>query len=172
MSLIIFRAHGLLRSLPRGFTTHRSPLAPVACHFPRVSPLRAMSEESKAKAAAGGPVAGEKTIFMKIIDKEIPTTLIHEDDRCVAFDDISPQAPVHFLVIPKKPITMIDTAEPEDEGVLGHLLLVAKKVALEQKGLDKGYRLVINNGVEGCQSVYHLHVHCIGGKQLSWPPGC
>ncbi|TRY76496.1 hypothetical protein TCAL_00076 [Tigriopus californicus] len=77
-----------------------------------------MSEESKAKAAAGGPVAGEKTIFMKIIDKEIPTTLIHEDDRCVAFDDISPQAPVHFLVIPKKPITMIDTAEPEDEGVI------------------------------------------------------
>lgn len=76
-----------------------------------------MSEESKAKAAAGGPTAGEKTIFMKIIDKEIPTKLIHEDDRCVAFDDISPQAPVHFLVIPKKPISMIDTAEPEDEGV-------------------------------------------------------
>ena len=102
---------------------------------------------------------------------QIPADIIYEDETSLAFNDIAPQAPVHFLVIPKKPITMIEKAEDCDEQVLGHCILVAKKVAKE-RGLDKGYRLVINNGVEGCQSVYHIHIHVLGGKQLSWPPGC
>ncbi|XP_068232527.1 adenosine 5'-monophosphoramidase HINT1-like [Palaemon carinicauda] len=125
-----------------------------------------MSEVEKAQTAA----PGGDTIFGKIIRGEIPTKFIHEDDQCVAFSDISPQAPVHFLVIPRKPIDMIENAGDEDEQLLGHLLLVARKVAKEQ-GLDKGYRLVVNNGQEGAQSVYHLHIHVMGGRQMKWPPG-
>ncbi|XP_064106508.1 adenosine 5'-monophosphoramidase HINT1-like [Macrobrachium nipponense] len=125
-----------------------------------------MSEVEKAQTAA----PGGDTIFGKIIRGEIPTKFIHEDDQCVAFNDISPQAPVHFLVIPRKPIDMIENAGDEDEKLLGHLLLVARKVAKEQ-GLTKGYRLVVNNGQEGAQSVYHLHIHVMGGRQMRWPPG-
>ena len=106
----------------------------------------------------------------KISFLQIPADIIYEDETSLAFNDIAPQAPVHFLVIPKKPITMIEKAEDCDEQVLGHCLLVAKKVAKE-RGMEKGYRLVINNGVEGCQSVYHVHIHVLGGKQLGWPPG-
>ena len=130
-----------------------------------------MSEEDKAKAAEGNETSKGNTIFQKIIDKEIPAEIIYEDDSVLSFKDVSPQAPVHFLVIPKKPITMIEKAEDADEQLLGHCMLVARKVAKE-RGLDKGYRLVLNNGVEGCQSVYHIHIHVLGGKQLSWPPGC
>jgi len=133
---------------------------------------RTMSSEVEKAKGASMPGAGEKTIFQKILDKEIPCKFIHEDDMCVAFDDVAPQAPVHFLVIPKKPIAMVEKASEEDEKTLGHLMVVASKVAKEQKNLENGFRLVVNNGKEGCQSVYHLHVHCIGGKQLSWPPGC
>ena len=129
-----------------------------------------MSEEEKAKAAGGNEASKGTTIFQKIIDKEIPAEIIYEDDSVLSFKDVSPQAPVHFLVIPKKPITMIENAEDADENLLGHLLLVGRKVAKEQ-GLEKGYRMVINNGVEGCQSVYHLHLHVLGGRQLKWPPG-
>ena len=129
-----------------------------------------MSEEDKAKAAEGNETSKGNTIFQKIIDKEIPAEIIYEDDSVLSFKDVSPQAPVHFLVIPKKPITMIENAEDADENLLGHLLLVGRKVAKEQ-GLEKGYRMVINNGVEGCQSVYHLHLHVLGGRQLKWPPG-
>ena len=130
-----------------------------------------MSDEvEKAKAAAPGS-GGDRTLFEKIIAREIPADIIYEDDTALAFNDIAPQAPVHFLVIPKKPITMIEKAEDADEELLGHCMLVARKVAKE-RGLDKGYRLVLNNGVEGCQSVYHIHIHVLGGKQLSWPPGC
>ncbi|XP_023347373.1 histidine triad nucleotide-binding protein 2, mitochondrial [Eurytemora carolleeae] len=125
-----------------------------------------MSEEA---AAQGGRPQGP-TIFSKLLDGTIPCKFIHEDDKAVAFMDVNPQAPVHFLVIPRKPIAMLEEAAEEDGEVLGHLMLVARKVAKEQ-GLDKGYRLVINNGVEGCQSVYHLHVHVLGGRQLTWPPG-
>jgi len=130
------------------------------------------SEEEKAKAAAasGGAASGEKTIFGKILAGEIPCSFIHEDDRCVAFKDVNPQAPVHCLVIPRKPIATLDAAEEGDEGLLGHLLLVAKKVAKEQ-GLANGYRIVINNGADGAQSVYHIHIHVLGGRQMSWPPG-
>ena len=129
-----------------------------------------MSEEEKAKAASGSQRSQEKTIFQKIIDKEIPADIIYEDDVVLSFKDVMPQAPVHFLVIPKKPITMIEHAEDADASILGHLLLVGRKVAKEQ-GLENGYRMVINNGVEGCQSVYHLHLHILGGRQLKWPPG-
>ncbi|KAI1285922.1 Histidine triad nucleotide-binding protein 1 [Halotydeus destructor] len=111
------------------------------------------------------------TIFGKILRGEIPTKFIYEDDQCVAFDDISPTAPVHFLVIPRKTISQLSKAEDNDEQLLGHLMVVARKVAKEVKGLDDGFRLVINDGRQGCQSVYHLHLHVIGGRQLGWPPG-
>ncbi|XP_075549325.1 histidine triad nucleotide binding protein 1 [Dermacentor variabilis] len=110
------------------------------------------------------------TIFGKIIRGEIPTDFIYEDDQCVAFHDINPQAPVHFLVIPKKAISQLSKATEEDKDILGHILYVAQRVAKEQK-LDKGFRIVINDGPQGCQSVYHVHIHVLGGRQLGWPPG-
>jgi len=111
------------------------------------------------------------TIFAKILEGKIPSSRVYEDERAYAFNDIAPQAPVHVLVIPKKPIGGITDATEEDEGILGHLLFVAAKVA-ETLGIkDSGYRLVINEGVHGQQSVRWLHVHVIGGKQLKWPPG-
>ena len=125
-----------------------------------------MSEVEKAQGAS----PGGDTIFGKMLKGEIPCKFIYEDDKCVAFDDISPQAPVHFLVIPRKPIAMLSNAEDGDENLLGHLMLVANKVAKE-KGLENGFRLVINNGKDGAQSVYHLHLHILGGRQMSWPPG-
>lgn len=113
----------------------------------------------------------EKTLFEKICAKEIPATIVYEDDRCVAFRDISPQAPVHILVVPRKPITRVGLAGAEDEAVLGHLLLTAAKVARGEGVADTGYRLVINNGPDGGEAVPHLHVHLLGGRQLQWPPG-
>lgn len=110
------------------------------------------------------------SIFAKIIRREIPSEFLHEDDQCVAIKDINPQAPVHFLVIPKKPIPQLSQAEDSDEQLLGHLLVVAKKVAAEQN-LAKGFRVVINDGKEGGQEVYHLHIHVLGGRQMKWPPG-
>merc|ERR1712002_1037963 len=133
------------------------------------SVLRMSDEVKKAQEAAAAPKKGT-TIFQKIIDKEIPAKIAFEDDDVLAFDDVSPQAPVHFLVIPKKPIDMIENAEDEDQAVLGKLMLVGKQVAKE-KGLTKGYRMVVNNGEQGCQSVFHLHLHVLGGRQLNWPPG-
>ncbi len=113
----------------------------------------------------------EKTLFEKICDKEIPATIVYEDDLCVAFRDIAPQAPVHILVIPRKAITRVGLAGEEDEAVLGHLLLTAAKVARGEGIADTGYRLVINNGRNGGEAVPHLHVHLLGGRQLQWPPG-
>ncbi len=110
------------------------------------------------------------TIFGKIIRREIPADIVYEDDLCLAFRDITPQAPVHILVIPKKPIPQIELAESGDHALLGHLLLIVKKVAA-QVGLTNGYRVVINNGNDGGQTVNHLHLHLLGGRQLSWPPG-
>uniref|UniRef100_G3MN03 HIT domain-containing protein n=2 Tax=Amblyomma TaxID=6942 RepID=G3MN03_AMBMU len=110
------------------------------------------------------------TIFGKIIRGEIPTKFIYEDDKCVAFHDINPQAPVHFLVIPKKAISQLSKAEEADKDILGHIMYVAQHVAKEQK-LDKGFRVVINDGPQGCQSVYHIHLHVLGGRQMNWPPG-
>ncbi|XP_030753026.1 histidine triad nucleotide-binding protein 2, mitochondrial-like isoform X2 [Sitophilus oryzae] len=110
-----------------------------------------------------------ETIFDKILAKQIPADIIYEDEQCLAFNDVAPQAPVHFLVIPKKRIPMIEKCEENHKELLGHLLLTAKDLAA--KRLPKGYRIVINNGKEGSQSVYHLHIHVLGGRQMKWPPG-
>ncbi|MEO7097724.1 MAG: histidine triad nucleotide-binding protein [Luteolibacter sp.] len=113
----------------------------------------------------------EKTLFEKICDKEIPATIIYEDERCVAFRDISPKAPLHILVIPRKAIPRVALATDADEALLGHLLLTAAKVARSEGITDSGYRLVINNGKDGGEAVPHLHVHLLGGRQMEWPPG-
>ncbi|NQX01629.1 histidine triad nucleotide-binding protein [bacterium] len=113
----------------------------------------------------------EKTLFEKICAKEIPATILFEDERCVAFRDISPQAPLHVLVIPRKPIPRVGLAENDDAALLGHLLLIAAQVARSEGVADDGYRLVINNGPHGGEAVPHLHVHLLGGRQLQWPPG-
>ncbi|XP_062596766.1 uncharacterized HIT-like protein Synpcc7942_1390 [Saccostrea cucullata] len=122
------------------------------------------------KKAQGSKRTGEPTIFSKIVDKSIPADIIYEDELCLAFQDVSPQAPVHFLVIPKSPIPGISDVHIQDKELLGHLLLTAKKVA-EQENLSNGYRLVINDGPDGAQSVHHLHIHVMGGRQMNWPPG-
>jgi histidine triad (HIT) family protein len=111
-----------------------------------------------------------ETIFSKIIRREIPADIVYEDDLALAFRDVHPQAPVHILVIPKKPIAKLADAESQDQALLGHLLLTAKRVA-EEAGLKNGYRVVINTGADGGQTVYHLHLHILGGRQLDWPPG-
>ncbi|MEQ2235234.1 Histidine triad nucleotide-binding protein 1 [Ilyodon furcidens] len=126
-----------------------------------------MADET-AKAQAAQP--GGDTIFGKIVRKEIPVNLIYEDDQCVAFPDIAPQAPTHILVVPKKPIVQLSQAEESDAALLGHMLIVAKKLA-EEAGLSKGYRIIINDGPDGGQSVYHIHVHVLGGRTMGWPPG-
>jgi len=110
-----------------------------------------------------------ETIFSKIIKREIPATIIYEDDLAIAFRDVNPQAPVHFLVIPKQPIVKLSDATIEDQSLLGHLLLVANKVAV-QEGLED-FRLVTNNGAAAGQSVFHLHIHVLGGRSFDWPPG-
>jgi histidine triad (HIT) family protein len=111
-----------------------------------------------------------KTIFKRIIDKEIPAKIVHEDEQCLAFHDNNPQAPTHVLVIPKKEIASLAQLAAEDRALLGHLLLVVQKLAGDLQ-LDNGYRVVINCGPDGGQSVDHLHLHLLGGRQLSWPPG-
>ncbi|MBM3858591.1 MAG: histidine triad nucleotide-binding protein [Verrucomicrobia bacterium] len=111
------------------------------------------------------------TIFAKIIAKQIPATIVYEDEQALAFRDIGPKAPVHILVIPKKEIARIADATAADEALLGRLLTVANEVA-RNEGIDKsGYRLVINNGKDAGESVPHLHVHLLGGRALTWPPG-
>ena len=110
------------------------------------------------------------TLFEKIISREIPSDIVYEDDTCIAIRDIDPQAPVHVLIIPKKLIPRIAFAQEEDQSILGHLLLVAQKTA-KAEGLDDGLRIVINNGSDGGETVPHLHVHLLGGRKLSWPPG-
>ncbi len=112
----------------------------------------------------------QKTLFEKIIDREIPADIVFEDDLCLAFRDINPQAPVHILVIPKKPIPSLADATDEDRVLLGHLLLVLKNVAL-QEGLDNGFRTVLNTGPDGGQEVDHMHFHLLGKRKLTWPPG-
>eukprot|EP00948_MAST-09A_sp_MAST-9A-sp1_P003326 g3326.t1 len=129
-------------------------------------------EQSKAVAAAESASTDGPTIFDKIISKEIPATILYEDDKSLAFADINPVAKTHFLVIPKKKdgLSMLEKAEERHKEILGHLLFVANKVAQENEKLTEGYRVVINNGKHGCQSVYHLHLHVVGGNQLGWPP--
>jgi len=111
-----------------------------------------------------------KTIFQRIIDHEIPARIEFEDDRCIVIHDIQPQAPVHLLIIPKQVIARVDDAAAADEAALGHLIVVAGIVA-KKLGLANGYRLVINNGPDACESVPHLHVHLLARRQFGWPPG-
>lgn len=112
-----------------------------------------------------------KTLFEKIVAREIHASIIYEDDLVIAVRDIDPQAPKHVLMIPKKPIPRLSEAGPEDHKVLGHLLLKAAEVA-DKLGLkEKGYRVVINNGEDAGEAVPHLHLHILGGRHLAWPPG-
>jgi histidine triad (HIT) family protein len=112
-----------------------------------------------------------KTLFEKIIAREVPGTVVYEDDLVVAFQDVRPQAPVHVLIVPRKPIPRIAEAKPEDHQVLGHLLLKAAEVASKLGLTQSGYRLVFNNGPDAGEAVPHLHCHILGGRRMSWPPG-
>jgi histidine triad (HIT) family protein len=112
-----------------------------------------------------------KTLFEKIIERETPADIIYQDDLVVAFRDIHPQAPVHVLMVPRKPIPRLAEATPEDHHLLGHMLLKAAEVAATLGLKQGGYRLVINNGPDGGESVPHLHCHILGGRHLGWPPG-
>jgi histidine triad (HIT) family protein len=112
----------------------------------------------------------EKTIFQRIIDREIPATIVYEDEHCLAFNDIDPQAPTHLLLVPKKLIRSLDTLTPEDHAVVGHLIMVTARIAKLLK-LDTGFRLVCNCGEEAGQLVPHLHFHLLAGRPMQWPPG-
>jgi len=112
-----------------------------------------------------------RTLFEKIIARELPGTIVFEDDQVVAFQDIRPQAPVHVLIVPRKPIPRIAEARPEDEPMLGHLLLKAAEVARKLGLVQSGFRLVFNNGPAAGEAVPHLHCHILGGRRLGWPPG-
>jgi histidine triad (HIT) family protein len=111
-----------------------------------------------------------KTLFQKIIDREIPAKIEHEDARCIVIHDIQPQAPVHLLIIPKKPIPRLSEAVSADEAVLGHLLVVAGEMARKLK-LERGFRLIVNSGPDASESVPHVHVHLLARRQMGWPPG-
>ena len=115
----------------------------------------------------GGDIS---TVFQKIINKEIPANIHYEDDLCIAFDDINPQAPVHILLIPKKEIASHKEVALDDQSLMGHLMLKAKEIALK-KELKEGWRLVVNTGNHGGQTVYHIHIHILGGRFMQWPPG-
>jgi len=112
----------------------------------------------------------ERTVFKRIIDGDIPADIVFEDELCLAFRDINPQAPTHVLVIPKKEIAALSDIEPEDQMLMGHLNLVVRNIA-QDLGLNDGYRVVVNCGVEGGQEVPHLHFHLLAGRKMSWPPG-
>tara|TARA_Y100000766_G_scaffold258623_1_gene246970 strand:- start:126 stop:467 length:342 start_codon:yes stop_codon:yes gene_type:complete len=111
-----------------------------------------------------------KTLFEKIIDKEIPAEIIYEDEMSIVIKDINPQAPTHLLIIPKKVIPKLSDASDNDKDILGHLMLLAKDIS-NQLGLDETFRLVVNNGAKAGQSVFHLHIHLLSGRPLNWPPG-
>lgn len=136
-----------------------------------------MSDEAEGAriAASTDPAVNPNapTFFDKLVSKEIPSATIYEDDLCMAFRDINPQGPVHFLVIPKNKDGMnrLSSMREDQKEIVGHLMYVAQKVAHQEGLVRGGYRLVINDGPNGCQSVYHLHIHVIGGRQMNWPPG-
>ena len=115
-------------------------------------------------------IMSEKTLFEKIADREIPAVIIWEDEMCLVIRDINPQAPTHFLVVPRKPIKTLDDLTDEDAPLIGHMFIVAQKVA-EQDGLTGGYRTVFNCGPDAFQTVPHIHLHVLGGRKMGWPPG-
>ncbi|XP_026481032.1 histidine triad nucleotide-binding protein 1-like [Ctenocephalides felis] len=129
--------------------------------------MNAQDEVKKAQKTNYAP--GTSTIFDKILSKEIKADIIYEDKLCMAFNDVNPQAPVHFLIIPKRKIAKLEHGGPDDVELFGHLMLQAG--ILGKKKAPNGFRVVINNGKDGAQSVYHLHLHVIGGRQMKWPPG-
>ena len=112
----------------------------------------------------------EKTLFQKIMDGELDAEILYEDDRCAVLRDINPQAPTHVLIVPRKAIPSLDDLTEEDEALIGHLFVVANKIAADE-GLTNGYRTVFNNGREANQEVDHIHLHLLGGRALGWPPG-
>lgn len=112
----------------------------------------------------------EKTLFQKIEAREIPADMVFEDELCFAFRDIDPQAPTHILIVPRKPVATLNDLTPADEQLVGHLFIVARTLAARE-GLDGGYRTVFNCGDDGGQAVYHLHLHLLGGRKMTWPPG-
>jgi len=127
-------------------------------------------------AHSAGPTPAALTydpnnVFARILRKEVPAQVLHEDEHCLAFRDAAPQAPTHFLVVPKRPIRMLADAGPGDAQALGHLLLTAAAVAKQQGVGDRGFRVAINNGAGAGQSVFHLHVHVLAGRNFAWPPG-
>jgi histidine triad (HIT) family protein len=111
-----------------------------------------------------------KTLFSRIIDRELSADIVYQDDVCIAFRDINPQAPLHVLVVPRKPIEKLSEAKAEDQAILGHLLLKAAEIA-KSLGYGDAFRLAINNGAGAGQTVFHLHVHLLAGRSLGWPPG-
>ncbi|KAE9597307.1 hypothetical protein Lal_00007957 [Lupinus albus] len=147
-------------------------VVPLQCRRLPFSASASNDEQAAAKAAAVNADSGAPTIFDKIINKEIPSSIVYEDEKVLAFRDISPQAPVHVLVIPKfrDGLTELGKAEARHGEILGELLYAAKIVA-EKEGILDGFRVVINSGPTACQSVYHLHLHVLGGRQMNWPPG-
>ncbi|KEH30829.1 scavenger mRNA decapping enzyme carboxy-term-binding protein [Medicago truncatula] len=153
---------------------------PIQCRRLPFSASATNNEQAAAKAAAVNADSGAPTIFDKIINKEIPSSIVYEDEKVLAFRDISPQAPVHVLVIPKFRDGLTELgkvanhlvlyADARHGEILGQLLYAAKIVA-EKEGIADGFRVVINSGASACQSVYHLHLHVLGGRQMNWPPG-
>jgi histidine triad (HIT) family protein len=154
---------------------HRCRVSVTPANY-KLPVFRKMSEVSAAEAAASTDPAinpNAPTFFDKIVDKSIPADIIHEDDLCLAFRDIAPQGPKHFLVIPKDKVGLnrLGNATEDHKALLGHLLYTAAAVARQEGLQEGGFRTVINDGKDGAQSVYHLHIHVIGGRQLAWPPG-
>ena len=111
------------------------------------------------------------TIFSKIIDREIPADIVYEDDVCIAFRDVSPQAPVHILLIPKREIASLNDLKADDAGVMGHLMVKVPEIASKAGISEEGYRIVVNTGENAGQSVFHIHIHILGGRKMEWPPG-
>jgi histidine triad (HIT) family protein len=158
--LFVASSFSALPCLLLGLPSSRHPLPPLP-----------PSSESVAELLPSlTPMTTQETLFSKIIRKEIAADIVYEDDLALAFRDIHPQAPVHILVIPKQPIPKLADAESGDLALMGHLLLTVKRVA-EQLGLSNGYRVVINSGNDGGQTVDHLHLHILGGRHMKWPPG-
>lgn len=166
MAFVFTTARTALNRFPPVFPSLLQRRIPHTSPFHVTRPARMMATEEGLEPPVD---LSQPTIFDKIIAKEIPAKIVYEDDHSLAFHDVNPQAPTHILVIPKRRIAMLASAEDTDKELLGHLMLTANKVA-EMEGLQEGYRILINNGKNGLQSVYHLHLHVIGGRKLKWGP--
>ncbi|XP_075700642.1 adenosine 5'-monophosphoramidase HINT2 isoform X3 [Rhinoderma darwinii] len=161
----------LLRVLYTSFAVRCAGTFHSSLGYPRTLQQRPYCASDEVQRAQGAAAQGASpTIFSRILDRSLPADIIYEDDQCLAFRDVAPQAPIHFLVIPKILIPRISQVKMEDKELLGHLLVTASHLA-QKEGLSDGYRIVINDGQQGAQSVYHLHLHVIGGRQMGWPPG-